>query len=180
MTYKILQKLEWFDVKPKSLIKRRFKRVLLFIFYPFVVLLDYIIYKIIWKKVFNELLTNDKVVQWLDKNEFSIEGSNIVKKDLITVGHPLFEKTEEEISLVIYNDYSNAFLNTLKDNVVMDVENYITIIPNITIYNSKIKIYEISIEYFKHRLMRRRLINLFMIFGTIFTIITILYIIKII
>jgi len=104
----LLQFLEWTDKKSDNKFYRYMKNSTLFIFYPVVILIELLVYQVLWKRIVKDICSDDELVGFLDENEFSIDRFRFVKKDLVTKKNPLFGKQEEVIEYELKQQFSAA------------------------------------------------------------------------
>ena len=170
----LLQFLEWTDKKSDNKFYRYVKNTTLFIFYPVVILIELIVYQVLWKRIVKDICSDDELVGFLDENEFSIDRFKFVKKDLVTKKNPLFSKQEEVIEYELKQQFSAAISDLIRKNIISNIERYISIATNVKPYNSYIKIYTVSIVYYRIKILANRLFTFIistLIFATIYGII---------
>lgn len=165
MLNKTIQFLEAIDKVPNNKVLRWFKKFMLLLFYPILIVIETITYYIIWNKCVREICSDDELIHFLDENDFGIDRIKFIKKDLILSDNPLFKRTEEEIERELNYQFSEAITNIIRKNMVSDIEKYISIVSNMKTYNTHIKIYEVAIVYYRINIYFHRLL--------IFTILTI-------
>lgn len=120
-----------------------------YLFLPITYLLEYICFRYYWKFILENLLTNDEMVNFLDKNEFGINSYKIYKKDIIEQDEFLNHLNLDELKLQIKKEMSTELIKKISEISAFDLENYINITVNIYIIDG-IKQYEIQIKYFRH------------------------------
>jgi len=170
----LLQFLEWTDKKSDNKFYRYMKNSTLFIFYPVVILIELLVYQVLWKRIVKDICSDDELVGFLDENEFSIDRFRFVKKDLVTKKNPLFGKQEEVIEYELKQQFSAAISDLIRKNIISNIERYISIATNVKPYNSYIKIYTVSIVYYRIKILANRLFTFIistLIFATIYGII---------
>lgn len=137
------------------------------IFVPIHLILEYIAYLYFWKKVIiPELLTNDGIVDFLDKNEFGYKKNKLYKSDLIESNEFFDRLSLEESKHVIKKEYVEAFAEIFKDNVVLNIEDYLTMIVTTEVktitHQGEIireKIYTVVLQFCRYYWMRKALIK---------------------
>ena len=155
-----------------SLPNRKNKKLLYFIqdiFAPINYAVEYYCFYFVWKKiVLKEILTNDNIVNFLDRNEFCLKNNIIYKKDIIEKDNILDTFNPEDSEDKITQEFTEVFSNIIEENSNIDIENYVTLFTEIDItnpqYKNKIKIYKITImfyRYFQLQLAKKRMIYWF-------------------
>ena len=109
----------------------KFRRFIYTIFIPLFIILEYLVYRFFWKKiVIVEMLTNDEIVNFLDKNEFAYKGNKIYKQDLITSNEFFDRLNLDESKQVIKKEFVETISELLSKNIPLNIEEYITLIVN--------------------------------------------------
>lgn len=132
------------------------------IFAPVFFFLELFSMKKIWDNfILDEIGENEDFCKWLDINEFGIEKkfgtvTRIYKKDIIM---PDDEKLgvykAKELEYIIYNEYNDAFIEKLEKYFQFDIENYVSLLCDVTVSRIQdshdfIKIYEISLVFYRY------------------------------
>lgn len=126
------------------------------LFLPIFLIIEYICYIKIWKKiVIPELLTNDEIVGFLDRNEFGLKKYMLWKKELIEKDSILDTFNPEEAEFAIQSEVVNGFTEIIEKHTNVDIENYITLNVKIDIESyddtsKRHKIYTIKIMYYRY------------------------------
>lgn len=106
--------------------------------------------------IFETLLVQDNVVEFLEVNEFGYKESLfnrfLYKKDIIDENSFYGELNNIDVSKTIKADFEDALLEEIKkSNIVIDVENYINVFVEITKDDIKnIRIYSIYVRYYRN------------------------------
>lgn len=143
--------------------KKNKKLIYLFqdLFLPLFLLIEYVCYRKIWFKiVIPELLTNDEIVNFLDRNEFGYSKNKLWKKDIIENGSMLDTFNPEEAEFNIQSEFVSAFTEIIEKNVSIDIENFITIKTHIDFVKSDrniMKIYTVKLTYYRYPEIQRKL-----------------------
>ena len=116
---------------------------------------EYIAYKYFWNKIIlEELLTNDNIVNFLDENEFGFKPNKIYKMDIIEEDNALASLNVEEAQIAVKKEFTNTIVKIIKDNVTIDIENYINLNIDVTIIpENKLKQYTVTIRYYRYYLI---------------------------
>jgi hypothetical protein len=142
-----------------------------FILSPILFTLELIAYLKLWKLIRIELITNDKIFEFFDKNNFAYKGFIIyrfVKKDVINPEHPLYSfsndvnVTLEKLKEAIKKDYSVSLTHLIEQHSSFDVSDYlnITVKTFLKMYTLNgntffFKIYTVYIQYWRYVIIRR-------------------------
>lgn len=115
---------------------------------------EWLCFKKYWKIILGELIENDPIFEFLDRNEFGLEKNRIVKKDLIETHEFLHGRKLDECKEIIKKEYVSELSNIIKSNCNINIEEIISLIVNtdikITKQNGEVyrnAIYEVSIQY---------------------------------
>lgn len=131
------------------------------LFLPIFLLIEYFCYIRIWNKiVIPEMLTNDEVVNFLDRNEFGYTKNKLIKKDIIESGSMLDTFNPEEAEFNIQNEFVSVLSEIIEKHINIDIENYITIKTNIDFVksdNNTLKVYTVRIMYYRYPEIQRKL-----------------------
>lgn len=122
---------------------------------PIWYLLEYICFVKLWKQhILEELVTNDEIFSFFDKNDFAYQNNKFIKKDLIDEHQKLIGHNLEEVKILVKQDYIEAFTKIISENCSTNIEEFITLIVNAEtevrcIDNEyyKSKIYTVIIQY---------------------------------
>lgn len=101
--------------------------------------------------IIENLLTNDKIVDFFDKNEFGLVDNIIIKKDVIDENSFYGTiKSNKTLQVQIANEFKSAFLDILNEaDINFDIENYVII--TVLIEEKKgIRIYTTKFQYFRN------------------------------
>jgi hypothetical protein len=99
------------------------------LFAPIFLILEFVCYWWYWKRIIiPEILTADEIVEFLDKNEFGYTGGKIWKSDLIESNEFFDRLSLEDSKHVIKKEYIEILSTIFKDNLSLNVEDYITLI----------------------------------------------------
>ena len=117
-------------------------------FSPIGLLLEYLVYRHYWKKIIiPEIFTNDEIVNFLDKNEFSFDGFKIWKSDLLENNEFFVRQTLDESKEIIKKEYVEAFVEIFQKNTSINIEDYI----NLTV-DTDIKSIKYEGQFFKSKI----------------------------
>lgn len=115
---------------------------------PIGLLLEYLVYRYYWKKIIiPEIFTNDEIVNFLDKNEFSFDGFKIWKSDLIENNEFFNRQSMEESKNIIKKEYVEAFVDIFQNNTSLNIEDYI----NLTV-DTDLKMIKYENQFFKSKI----------------------------
>lgn len=107
------------------------------------------------KLIFTNLLTQNTIIEFLDKNEFGFKNNVLYKKDIIDENTFYGEMKNIEIEKLLKSDFEKILLQEINDSyITIDVENYINIF--VTVESDKIKnlrIYSIYIRYYRNEII---------------------------
>lgn len=105
---------------------KKYYNFVMFIFSPIFLLLEFIIYKYYWKIILSELINNDNIIGFLDKNEFALQKGRLIKSDLFDDNDFYKDKSDDEVKFGIKGEYIEKLL-ALFNFVSFDLENYLSI-----------------------------------------------------
>ena len=115
--------LESLKLEKTSFSKRLFKTLLA----PIWFIMEYFCFKKYWKIILSELIENDKIFDFLDKNEFSIKNNRLIKKDLVDDNEFLRGRSLEECKHIIRKEYSEAFVDLFSKYCNINIAEIITL-----------------------------------------------------
>ena len=155
------------------------KKFIYLLLIPYFYFIETIIRYKIWKKtILPELITNDIIIGFLDKQEFSYKKGIIYKQDLLE-SNEFFDRVNlEEAKETIKKEYFEALIQLFTDNINFNIEDWITILVNVE-YKwavekngeyAKAKVYEIKIQYCREYFFlqaKKYLLRWLLIFGII-------------
>jgi hypothetical protein len=135
-----------------------FKWLKLNLFTPWYYFIENIVFNHFWKKVIlQELLTNDEIVFFFDKNEFSFVGDKLIKSDLLSENRYFDRLNLDEAKEIIKGEFIESINNLFNEHIAFDIENYITLfvttdIKIITDKNDVIKepIYTVELYFYRY------------------------------
>jgi hypothetical protein len=158
----------------------KFVNFLINIFAPFFYLLEYIAYYYFWKKiVIFELLTNDVIVDFLDKNEFGLinNKSKISKCDLIESNQYFDRLSLEDSKIIIKKEFVETISELINKNISINIEDYITLIVEtekkvIFEKNQRFaeKVYSVDIQFYRYyflKILQKKTIYWFIYLGIV-------------
>ena len=146
----MISKLEKQDVTKSG----KYFRILLT---PIWLLLEYICYRKYWHKiVVPELITNDEIFNFLNRNDFEYRKKYFIKKDLIDDNEKISGKSLEEAKQVIKKDFVEALTNLISANCSVNIEDFISllvetdleVIKNQEEYFSG-RVYSVKIQFYR-------------------------------
>lgn len=149
-----------------------------FLLSPLLLILEVIFAVKYWSIVLYEMITNDRIFDFLDKNDFSLQRTRfrLVKKDFIRPDHPLYTYSNDTVTTMtkiketVTKDYVQGLTKIIDESSKFDIQNYISIIADAYVkmyrFNGDIyfyKIYEVYIQYWRLKIIERYFINTFII-----------------
>lgn len=143
LIFKLLQNVEYvYNEKPK---KYRFFRI----YYQ---IIELIIKRYFDKLIFESLLSQDNIVEFLDMNEFAYKKGLLYKKDVIDENSFYGEMKNHEIVKTIKKDFEDVILQEIKNStIITDVENYINIFCIVeNNIQRNVRIYSIEIRFYRN------------------------------
>lgn len=171
--------MEGLTLKPTKLSK-----ISLFIFAPIFLILEYVLYFHFWKKIIiPELLTNDNIVGFLEKNDFEYKTNKIWKMDLIASNEFFDRLNIDEAKHVIKKEYVDAIAELLKENLSTNVEDYITVIVTTELKfvkqegkTYKDKVYTVIIQFCRYYFLKQMIkkLNIWLLIAGILSILILL------
>lgn len=118
------------------------------LFAPIWCILEYICFLKIWKKhILPELVTNDEIFSFFDKNDFAYQKNKFIKKDLVDEQQKLSGHNLEEVKYIVKQDYIEAFTKKISENCSTNIEDFITLIVN-----AEMEVRSINNEYYKSKI----------------------------
>lgn len=148
------------------------KKFLNWFFMPIFFFLEYIVYWYYWKNIIvKEILTSDKVVEFLDKNEFGYFGNKFAKIDLLA-SNKFFDRNDfEEARFVIKGEFIAALTEQFSNYIVFDIENYINIMVDVEMKvvkeNGEVfraKVYSVTMQFYRYYYIQEYRKRIFMWF----------------
>lgn len=107
----------------------KFNRFIYKLFSPVFLILEIITFRYYWNKIIiPELITNDKIFDFLDKNEFGFKRGRIIKKDLFDDNEFYDSLNLDEAKAKIKSEFVETITNLLSTETNIDIENYLTMI----------------------------------------------------
>lgn len=99
---------------------------------PYFFIIEYFVRLRLWKKIIvPELITNDNVITFLDKQEFSYKNGIIFKQDLIE-SNEYFDRLDlNNAKEVIKKEYIETLDKLFQENIQINIEDWITILINV-------------------------------------------------
>lgn len=83
----------------------------------------------VWKNIIcKEILTNDEIVDFMNRNEFSYRPEKFYKADLISSNEFFKRSTLAESKVFIQKEYSEALVELFREHIQFDIEEYVTLI----------------------------------------------------
>lgn len=125
---------------------------------PIWLLLEYICYQKYWKNIILlEFITNDKLFEFLDNNEFGYKKGRFVKKDLIDDNEYLSGRKLDDCKHIIKREFIETLTDLINTECTTNIEDYISLIVSTDIKISKVddevfqaKIYEVYIQFCRY------------------------------
>lgn len=125
---------------------------------PIWLLLEYLTYRYQWKIIVSEFIENDKIFDFIDKNEFGLKFGKFIKKDLIDNVEFLRGRNIEESKKIIKDEYSETLRTLIQQNSNFNLGEIISLLVNIEVLLTKDKqtgeiyknnVYSVSIQYIR-------------------------------
>lgn len=112
---------------------------------PIWLILEYICYVKYWKRIIiPELITNDKIFEFLDKNEFEYTKDKLIKKDLIDEIESFNGKDLDTIKYEVQKEYTEHLINLISKNCSTNIEEYLSLIVN-----TDLEVIAVASEYYR-------------------------------
>jgi hypothetical protein len=138
----------------------KWKKFIIFIISPYILLLEYLCYRYFWNKIIiTELVTKDPIIEYLNKSEFGFNWlrTKIYKKSILDPSLSFYlTKTNPEIKEYIRAEYVNKLSTLIRTNSNFNIEEYITIVvkvdDKISNINNQIfsnKIFEVDLQFIR-------------------------------
>lgn len=151
--------------------KNKYYRFLYYLLCPIFYLIEILCFFYYWKKIKNEILTNENLVSFLDNNEFGYKWHKLYKIDIIEPNSFLDQFNLEEMAVKIKAEFTQSLTEIISENTAFDVENYINLkVITIIIPENKIKKYSVEIRYYRYYLLISNF-KFFIIWNIIFSVI---------
>lgn len=146
---------------------KKFNRVMIFIFNPIFLLLEYLVYRYYWKTlILPELITNDDIFSFLDKNEFGFEKGRITKKDLFDDNEFYETLNMDEAKVKLKEEFVGTISDLLSKKTMFDIEEYLTLIVTTEYVITKNqgetyqnKVYTVYLQFCRYYYLMQRLRN---------------------
>lgn len=130
---------------------------------PIWFLLEYICYIKYWKKIIvPEMITNDKIFDFLDKNDFQYTGDSFCTKDLLDDYENLRGLSLEESRQKIRKEFVESLFALISENCSLNIEDLLTlqvftqsIIKKISGEYFRANVYEVCIQYWRLWYLRK-------------------------
>jgi hypothetical protein len=138
-----------------------FKFIIYWLFLPIKLLLEYICWYKIWKKtILVELIENDKIFEFLNKNEFAYKFGRLQKYDVIPEDNEFYSmiKNLTDLKSVIKQEYVDNIVELVERFSNFDIQNYITVFVEVKMLSIKDnegntifkRIYGVAIQYWRY------------------------------
>lgn len=151
--FKLFESLEFYTHPTKI---TKFKKYYYILAIPYFFCLELFVRYKIWKKlIIPELITNDIIIEFLDKNEFAYKNGILHKMDLLETNEYYDRMSLDESKEVVKVEFIKTFLELFRNNVQIDVEDWVNILVTtdykyVTDKENKLvksKIYEVKLQY---------------------------------
>ena len=138
----------------ESLDNTKFGRFFRTFLAPIWFVLEYICFKKYWKIILAELIENDEIINFLDRNEFGLQNNKIIKKDLIDNNEFLRGRKLDECREIIKKEYVIALTDLFRKYCNVNIEEIIALTVTTDTKITKLNgesyrnnIYEVAIQY---------------------------------
>lgn len=136
-------------------------KLLYYLFLPISLILEILVYRHFWFNfICAELLTNDIIVDFLDKNEFGYKKGllpYIYKKHIVESDEKVSIYSLEELEYIVKGDYVTSLTKLIEEHSSINVENYIELEVTTDIVRTpeKNKMYSVYIWFYRYRLIKK-------------------------
>lgn len=117
-----------------------------------------------WKNIIcHEILTNDDIVDFLDKNDFTYKPDKFYKMDLIS-SNPFFDRsTLQESKVFIQKEYTDVFIELFRKHIQFDIEEYVNlnIDTEVEIFKNELgenisaKVYTVTLRFCRQHYLQK-------------------------
>lgn len=122
--YNFLNK--WYSAKSKT--EYRTKQIVTNIFLPFLAMLEIIAYRYYWHKIIvGELLRNDEIVFFLERNDFKFIGNKFIKFETIQPDSYYDQKPIREGTEELRLEFASAIATLIQKQTPIGIEDNISI-----------------------------------------------------
>lgn len=112
---------------------------------PIWLIQEYICFKKYWKIILAELIENDSIFEFLDRNDFGLENNRLIKKEPIDSHEFLKGRKLEECKEIIKKEYISVLFDLISKNCNINIEEFVSLIVN-----TDIKIIKDNGNYYRH------------------------------
>lgn len=123
---------------------------------PVWLIMELITYFHHWNTIKHEFIENDKLFEFLDKNEFGIERGKFIKKDLIDSVEYLRGRPIDECRNIIRREYTESVFDLINNNCTFNIGEIIALLVSTETFVNKDEktgevtrhnIYSVAIQY---------------------------------
>lgn len=149
-------------VNSTNQIQSKFLAKLIFIiFLPIIYLIELLVYYHFWKVIIiREMLTNDNIVDFFDRNEFAYQGNKLYKEDLITGNDYYDSKPLDHVQKLLREEFVNSIYQIIKENTQLNLEDNLNLIVECDIKSIKnqtevlrAKVYSVTIRFYRYHIL---------------------------
>lgn len=138
----------------ESLDNTKFGRFFKIFLTPIWFVMEWLCFKKYWNIILSEIVENDSIINFFDKNEFGISKNRIIKKDLIDNNEFLKGRSLNDCQAIIKKEFVIALTDLFKKHCNINIEEIIsltvttdTVITTISNETYRNNIYEVAIQY---------------------------------
>lgn len=138
----------------ESLDTTKFGRFFKTFFAPIWFIMEWLCFRKYWKIILSEIIENDEIINFFDRNEFGLQKNKLVKKDLIDNNEFLHGRKLDECKEIIKKEYIIALTDLFRKYCSVNIEEIIALIVSTDTKITKINgeayrnnIYEVVIQY---------------------------------
>lgn len=145
---------------------RKTLKVLYYLLLPISIVFEVLVYRHFWfKTICAELLTNDAIVDFLDKNEFGYKKGllpYIYKKHIVEADEKVAIYNLEELEYIVKGDYVVSITKLIEEHSSINVENYVEleVFVDIVPTPEKNKIYSVYLWFYRYKAIKKSAKNL--------------------
>ena len=158
----ILKIFNWLE-KPSTKFWSIINKIIRFIFLPIILIIELIVYSYFWKKIILlELIENQKIFEFLNKNEFALTKGRLVKKDIFDDKAFYDELSLDDAKEKIKEEFVNRLAELIDKNISINIEMYITLLVTTNTKLTKInhnyfenKIYTVNIQFCRYYIIQQ-------------------------
>lgn len=120
-------------------------------YYLYILILEILLKRYLDKQIFESLLTDESVIENLDKNEFAYKKYSLIKKDILPEDNPLSHLNDLQLKNEIRNEFERFILEIIRSsNIVFNIENFLKVQSSIETDINSNRIFTVIICYYKN------------------------------